>query len=520
MMGSTTPGATRALARAGRRARARGGSVIEVFDLLAALADESESRAAEMLIELGLAPARLWSLLGTSGPFEDNLDEGPGQLASGAASLPPMSEELRVALGFAAHTARVVDRNRLVGTEHLLAGLLNTSTPVVERLAAEGFAPDRLTIELEEKVRVETAPIPLASEIEPLRLTEPGLGDDLARVFDASSNRASEGLRVVEDYVRFALNDPGLTRRVKETRRRLGETIRALDVDARLASRDTPGDVGAHVMTSSESPRESLRDVLIANFRRCGEALRSLEEYAKLIDVWIAGRFEVLRYDVYTIEKMVMVAVNARHALGDARLQVLVGGLRTLGDLTWVVGEALAGGADVIQLREKNLPEREWLTRAREVRILTAQAKARFLVNDRADLARLAGADGVHLGQDDLRVRDARRIVGPRAVIGVSTHDRAQIEQAVVDGAGCLGVGPVFASGTKSFDELAGLALVREAAETTNLPWFAIGGISLENLDDLLEAGARRIAVSAAIVHAEKPRAAARAFRDRLDAVD
>ena len=94
--------------------------------------------------------------------------------------------------------------------------------------------------------------------------------------------------------------------------------------------------------------------------------------------------------------------MHAYRALGDARLMVLVGGLPTFGDLTWVVGEALAGGADVIQLREKGLPDRELLSRAREVRILTAQAKARFILNDRPDLARLAGADGVHLGQDDV----------------------------------------------------------------------------------------------------------------------
>ena len=172
--------------------------------------------------------------------------------------------------------------------------------------------------------------------------------------------------------------------------------------------------------------------------------------------------------------------MHAYRALGDARLMVLVGGLPTLGDLTWIVGEALAGGADVIQLREKGLPDRELLSRAREVRILTAQAKARFILNDRPDLARLAGADGVHLGQDDVSVRDARRIVGPNLLIGVSTHDRAQLDAAVSRGAGYLGVGPVFPSATKDFSEpeLAGLAYVQAAAETTNLPWFAIGGIT------------------------------------------
>src|SRR5205823_2680849 len=150
---------------------------------------------------------------------------------------------------------------------------------------------------------------------------------------------------------------------------------------------------------------ENPRAVLAANFRRTAEALRSLEEYTKLTSVWLAGRFEILRYDVYILEKLVLTAVGSYHAMGAARLMVLVGGLPTLGDLTWIVGEALAGGADVIQLREKGLPDREWLRRAREVRTLTARARARFLLNDRPDLARLAGADGVQLGQEDVTIR-------------------------------------------------------------------------------------------------------------------
>ena len=171
----------------------------------------------------------------------------------------------------------------------------------------------------------------------------------------------------------------------------------------------------------------------------------------------------------------------------------------------------------MIQLREKGVSDREWLRRAREVRILTAQAGARFVVNDRPDLARLAGADAVHLGQDDLTVRDARRVVGPKMVVGVSTHDAAQLDAAVLAGAGYLGVGPVFPSTTKDFDAYAGLAFVRHAAETTNLPWFAIGGVNEQTLDEALDAGARRVAVSAAVVRADRPRAAAEALRAKLD---
>ena len=129
---------------------------------------------------------------------------------------------------------------------------------------------------------------------------------------------------------------------------------------------------------------------------------------------------------------------------------VLVGGLPTLGDLTWVVGEALAGGADVIQYREKGVPDREFLMRARELRILTAQARVPLIVNDRVDLARLASCDGVHVGQADLRCATRRRIMGATAHIGVSTHDRAQLDAAILAGASYLGVGPVFPSPTKT----------------------------------------------------------------------
>ncbi len=139
-------------------------------------------------------------------------------------------------------------------------------------------------------------------------------------------------------------------------------------------------------------------------------------------------------------------------------------------------------------------------------------------MNDRVDLARLASCDGVHVGQEDLSIRDARRIMGPAPHIGVSTHDRDQLDSAILSGASYMGVGPVFPSPTKEFaePELAGLSYVRHASETTGLPWFAIGGINEENVDRVIEAGATRIAVSSAVVRADSPRGAAQALKARL----
>ncbi|GAC1464797.1 MAG: hypothetical protein NVSMB9_03820 [Isosphaeraceae bacterium] len=513
MIDSYTPGAMRALDRAQARARRRGADAVEPVDLLAALVDEEENRAAVILSDSGLDPARIWEALGTEG-----LTLTEEELAEIAMERLPQSAAFRSILQDAAHQARGFARGRLIGTEHLLAGLISAPGPVAEIFTSAGLEREALTERVLESQAVDTAPIPLASEIRPLEIGEPAQAIDLARILDASANRAREGLRVVEDYVRFALEDPGLTRRLKEVRHRLAEALKGFDPELFLGARDTPGDVGTHIMTASEQSRENSRAVLSANFKRTAEALRSLEEYAKLVDVWLSGRFEVLRYDVYTIEKLTLTAAASARALGDARLMVLVGGLPTLGDLTWIVGEALAGGADVIQLREKPpLPDREWLRRAREVRILTAQARARFIVNDRPDLARLAGADGVHLGQEDISVRDARRIVGPTTLIGISTHDPGQVDQAIVAGSGYLGAGPVFPSTTKDFSHLAGLNFLRVVAETTTLPWFALGGITLENVSEILDTGARRVAVSAAVARADRPRQAAAELRALLD---
>jgi thiamine-phosphate pyrophosphorylase len=523
MFDRMTPGAERALLRAQGRARARRGTAVEPADLLAALADEAESRAAELMAQFGLAPERVLAALGPEAvPSASGAGTGlpePADEEGDDPTLMPFSPDLRALLLEARVQARALDRAAHVGTEHLLACLIASSSPEALRLSSAGLALEPLRNFLAAAIEDVRAPMPPLEGIAPLDLSDPLRTVDLARIVDASANRASEGLRVVEDYVRFVLDDPGLTRRLKEARHRLAAALRGFDYEMLIGSRDTREDVGTHIMTPAEQVRENPRAVLTANFKRTQEALRTLEEYGKLVDIWLAGRFEVLRYDFYTLEKLTLTALGAYRLLEDAKLMVLVGGLRTMGDLTWVVGEALAGGADVIQLREKKVPDRDLLARAREVRILTAQAKARFILNDRPDLARLAGADGVHVGQDDLAVRDLRRIVGPNLLIGVSTHDRSQLDAAILAGAGYLGVGPVFPSATKEFSEpeLAGLALVQAAAETTNIPWFAIGGITEENVQRVLDAGATRIAVSAAVVKADRPRKAAARLKARLE---
>jgi thiamine-phosphate pyrophosphorylase len=275
-------------------------------------------------------------------------------------------------------------------------------------------------------------------------------------------------------------------------------------------------DVGTTVTTRREGIRTSLIDVVTANFKRVEEATRTLEEYGKVVSSELGRHLEGLRYELYTIEKAVMQTQTARECLAGKDLYVLVSSDLCPHGSGPVIAHALAGGAGIIQVREKKMADRELVTYGRLVREWTARAGALFIMNDRPDLALVTGADGVHLGQDDLSVREARRILGPARLIGVSTHTLEQARQAVLDGADYIGVGPVFTSSTKSFERLAGLDLVRQVAAEITLPSFAIGGISLENVDQVLTSGARRVAVSSAICSVEFPADVARQLRAKI----
>jgi thiamine-phosphate pyrophosphorylase len=194
--------------------------------------------------------------------------------------------------------------------------------------------------------------------------------------------------------------------------------------------------------------------------------------------------------------------------LGERRLY-LVTPFRP--DLADFLAAAVRGGVDVVQLREKNLPDGRLLDALAEAREITRAMGVPLVVNDRPDLAVLVAADAVHVGQDDLPPAAAARFGLP---VGVSTHRPAELAAAA--GAAYAGVGPVHATPTKEGRKPAGLEYVRHAAAHAALPWFAIGGIDRTTVEDVVAAGATRIAVVRAIVDAADPEAAARELRDAL----
>ncbi|RJL31377.1 thiamine phosphate synthase [Bailinhaonella thermotolerans] len=207
-----------------------------------------------------------------------------------------------------------------------------------------------------------------------------------------------------------------------------------------------------------------------------------------------------------------------KRSLSESRLYLCTDARRDRGDLEEFLDAALSGGVDIVQLRDKTLEARQELEFLEVFRRACERHGTLLAVNDRADVAHAARPDVLHLGQDDLPVRHARDILGPDILIGRSTHSEQEAKAASEEeGVDYYCAGPVWPTPTKPGRHAPGLDLVRYAASLdSDRPWFAIGGIDLTNLDQVLAAGATRVVVVRAITEAEDPRAAAQEFARRL----
>lgn len=333
--------------------------------------------------------------------------------------------------------------------------------------------------------------------------------DRIARVIDANANRAREALRVLEDAARFGLDDREAGERLKRVRHRLREALAAIDPERLAAARDVEGDVGRAVSVPAEARRSGWGDVVAAAGARLSESLRSLEELLKIEDPAAAQAVERLRYEGYEIAPRVERGIRA----GERRqwrlcLLTTIEACRVPWQRTLV--EAIAGGVDCVQVREKSMDDRSLLEHVRRVIALARPAGVSVVVNDRVDVALAVHADGVHLGQGDLPLEAARRIAGRSLLLGSSAHDLAEADAAVAAGADVVGLGCMFPSHTKPGLDLAGPAFLQAFRERHgSVPHLAIGGIDAENVSRLADAGARGIAVSSAILRSDDPRGVA-----------
>jgi len=338
----------------------------------------------------------------------------------------------------------------------------------------------------------------------------------IARILDANANRAREALRVMEDAARFALNDAELSEALKALRHDLRAALDRLPAGWPEANRDVRGDVGTVIEARGEYERRGLADVVRAAGKRLTEALRVLEETGKTVNAEFARRIESLRYRAYDLES------SLQRRLGSSRTRqwrVCVLLTESLCRRPWreALRDVIEAGADCIQVREKDMDSRGLVERVREVIDRARPAGASVIVNDRADIALAAGADGVHLGRDDLSVADVRCMAGRTLIMGASTHNLEEAEAAVRAGADYCGVGAMFETPLKPDAKPAGPDYLRAFIEHhPGVTHLAIGGITAGNIHQLAEVGCRGVAVSSAVCGSAKPGDVVKRLREAL----
>ncbi len=318
----------------------------------------------------------------------------------------------------------------------------------------------------------------------------------LYRILDANLDRAREGIRVIEEWCRFGLQNTELADQCKQLRHELAQWHQPVFRQAR----DTPNDPGTQLTHPHEQTRNKPEAVLEANLARVQESLRVLEEYGKLHDSTMGIACKQMRYQIYTLESQLCTPPTKGNFLPS--LYLVTSPSETLIN---TVEAALQGGLKLVQYRDKESSDRQRIEIAHQLRQLCDQYDALLIVNDRVDIALAVDADGVHLGQQDIPIDLARQIMGSNKIVGRSTTNRAEMERAIKEKADYIGVGPVFATPTKAGKTPVGLDYVNYAAQNAPMPWYAIGGIDEDNLADVLAAGAQRAAVVRAIMKAPSP---------------
>ncbi|MCX5726970.1 MAG: thiamine phosphate synthase [Candidatus Saganbacteria bacterium] len=319
------------------------------------------------------------------------------------------------------------------------------------------------------------------------------------RIIDANMNRAMEGIRVVEDTVRFIFDHKPLSLKLKNLRsdlKKIGDNLPVTRLEL-LNARKSAGDVGADLYSESEGKRASTAQIITSNFKRSEEAVRSLEEYGKAFGGAFGRRFKAIRFRLYDLEKEIMAFTAKRDKLNFDLYVITDPGSEFSPEE--IVKKAIAGGVRIVQFRDKMMSRGEYLKHSRKIREITKKAGVAFIVNDHVDIARACDADGVHLGDDDLSVSVARKIMGDDRIIGISVHNIDQAIKAERDGADYIGIGPIFATPSKSGYMPIGTSIIREIKKKVKIPIVAIGGINEANIKEVLRAGAKRAAVIGAV---------------------
>jgi len=342
------------------------------------------------------------------------------------------------------------------------------------------------------------------------------------RIIDANLNRIGEGLRLLEDLARLLLNDATLTQQLKTMRHELVTSDWSFNQQL-LQSRDSESDVGINIEAPEQAEPKELPLAVVANARRIQEALRTLEELAKIPDTTSkldSDKFKQARFSLYTMERTLLSKLLRKDKIRSIPgLYVIIDTQALKGrSHIEVASQAIHGGAKAVQLRDKPQSKKELLSIAQELRSLCTEHNVLFIMNDYLDLALASDADGLHLGQDDLPIKVARKLLPMDKILGCSTTTVDQAITAESEGADYIAAGSIYPTSSKETAKVVGLERLLQIRQAISLPLVAIGGITKDNTAEVLAAGADSVAVISTILQAESPEEAARQIAVRFEA--
>jgi len=339
------------------------------------------------------------------------------------------------------------------------------------------------------------------------------------RIIDANLNRIGEGLRLLEDVSRLLLNDSVLTQQLKNMRHEMvrgGWTLH----QQFLQARDSEGDVGIDLEVPGEEKQRELPVTIVANARRVQESLRVMEELAKLPGTTLdPEKFKKARFALYTVERTLLSRLLRRDKINNLVGLYVIIDTPSLKGRTHieVASQAVRGGAKTIQLRDKVHSKKKLLPIAQQLRNLCAEHNVLFIMNDYLDLAVAVDADGLHLGQDDLPIKLARKLLPIDKILGGSARTIEQATAAQSEGADYIAVGSMYPTTSKETAVVVGLERLRQIRQAVTLPLVAIGGINKDNVAQVMAAGADSVAVISAVLGAVDVEEASRQIVDRLE---
>ncbi len=324
----------------------------------------------------------------------------------------------------------------------------------------------------------------------------------ISQIIDANLDRAREGLRVLEDWARFGLGNEDFVIRIKNFRQILGKN----HLEIYKTSRNHIEDQCKGLSHSEQINRNSPSKVISSNSARVQEALRVIEEFSRCHNNELSKIASEIRYEIYTLE-IELLNFNTRKR---AKQIISENNLYSITDhrenLLETIEKILLGGVRIIQHRYKKGDDKDHLKEAIEIKKLCKKYNSLFIVNDRVDIAMASNADGVHLGQDDIDIKTARKLLGSSKIIGVSANNPTDITNALKDKCDYLGIGPVFLTSTKKNKEPLGIEKIKSLTKDINIPWFAIGGINKINISSLKNNEINKVAVVSALLNSEDPK--------------